>query len=128
MRTVLFEAGQTIFSQGDPSTFTYHILAGSVDSVSAGPDGVEKRIASIGPEEVFGEMGIIDPAPRSATAIAREATACEAYTAEEVVALMSSDPARAMSLLRSMILRLRASNRKLAAKAELAPPKRPASH
>ena len=128
MRTVLFEAGQTIFSQGDPSTFTYHILAGSVDIVIAGPDGVEKRIASIGPEEVFGEMGIIDPAPRSATAIAREATACEAYTAEEVVALMSSDPARAMSLLRSMILRLRASNRKLAAKAELAPPKRPSSH
>lgn len=128
MRTVLFEAGQTIFSQGDPSTFTYHILAGSVDIVIAGPDGVEKRIASIGPEEVFGEMGIIDPAPRSATAIAREATACEAYTAEEVVALMSSDPARAMSLLRSMILRLRASNRKLATKAELAPPKRPSSH
>lgn len=125
MRTVLFEAGQTIFSQGDPSTFTYHILAGSVDIVIAGRDGVEKRIASVGPEEVFGEMGIIDPAPRSATAIAREATACEAYTAEEVVALMSSDPARAMSLLRSMILRLRASNRKLASKAELAPPKRP---
>lgn len=127
MRTVLFEAGQTIFSQGDSSTFTYHILAGSVDIVITGRDGVEKRIASIGPEEVFGEMGIIDPAPRSATAIAREPTACEAYTAEEVVALMSSDPARAMALLRAMILRLRTSNRKLTSKGELGPPKRPAS-
>jgi CRP-like cAMP-binding protein len=127
MRTVLFEAGQTIFSQGDPSTYTYHILAGSVDIVIAGRDGVEKRIASIGPEEVFGEMGVIDSAPRSATAIAREPTACEAYTAEEIVELMSSDPARAMALLRSMILRLRASNRKLASKGELGPPKRPSS-
>lgn len=127
MRTVLFEAGQTIFSQGDPSTFTYHILAGSVDIVVSGRAGVEKRIASIGPGEVFGEMGIIDPAPRSATAIAREQTACEAYTAEEIVELMSSDPARAMALLRSMILRLRASNRKLVSKGELGPPKRPSS-
>ena len=127
MRTVLFEAGQTVFSQGDASAFTYHILAGSVDIVIVGRDGVEKRIASIGPEEVFGEMGIIDPAPRSATAIAREPTACEAYTAEEIVELMSSDPARAMALLRSMILRLRASNRKLTSKAELGPPKRPSS-
>ena len=128
MQSVLFETGQTIFSQGDPSTYTYHILAGSVDILIAGPDGEEKRIASIGPEEVFGEMGIIDPAPRSATAIAREPTACEAFTADEVVELMSSDPARAMALLRSLILRLRASNRKLAAKGALRPPKRPETY
>lgn len=124
MQSVFFEAGQTIFTQGDLSTYTYHIVAGSVDIVIAGSDGEERRIASIGPEEVFGEMGIIDPAPRSATAIAREPTVCKAYTADEVDELMSSDPATAMALLRSMILRLRASNRKLASKGSLGPPKR----
>jgi CRP-like cAMP-binding protein len=128
MKTVVFGAGQAIFAQGDPSINTYHILAGSVDIIVAGRDGREKRIASIGPGEVFGEMGIIDPGPRSATAIAREPTACEAYTADEVVEMMSSDPERAMALLRSLILRLRASNRKLASKGDLGPPKRPASY
>jgi CRP-like cAMP-binding protein len=127
MKSVMFGAGQTIFSQGDPSTHTYHILAGSVDIIVAGRDGREKRIASIGPGEVFGEMGIIDPAPRSATAIAREPTACEAFTADEVIEMMSSDPAQAMALLRSLILRLRSSNRKLASKSDLGPPKRPRS-
>ena len=127
MKSVMFGAGQTIFSQGDPSTYSYHILAGSVDIVVVGRDGKEKRVATVGTGEVFGEMGIIDPAPRSATAIAREPTACEAYTADEVVEMMSSDPAQAMALLRSLILRLRASNKKLASKGALEPPKRPGS-
>ena len=124
MEKILFGAGQTIFSEGEPSTHTYRIIAGSVDIVVAGRDGEERRIASLGPDEVFGEMGIIDPAPRSATAVAREQTACETYTADEVISLMSSDPAEAMALLKSLIIRLRSSNRKLAAKAPPGPPTR----
>jgi CRP/FNR family cyclic AMP-dependent transcriptional regulator len=123
MENVGFGAGQTIFSEGDASTYTYRIIAGSVDIVIAGQDGDERKITSIGPDEVFGEMGIIDPAPRSATAIAREQTVCEAYTADEVIAMMSSDPAKAMDLLKSLIIRLRSSNRKLAAKRPPGPPK-----
>jgi CRP/FNR family cyclic AMP-dependent transcriptional regulator len=123
MENVGFGAGQTIFSEGDASTYTYRIIAGSVDIVIAGQDGDERKITSIGPDEVFGEMGIIDPAPRSATAIAREQTVCGAYTADEVIAMMSSDPAKAMDLLKSLIIRLRSSNRKLAAKRPPGPPK-----
>lgn len=125
MKNVVFEAGETIFSQGDPSTHTYKVLAGSVDIVILGTAGDERRIASVGPEEVFGEMGIIDPAPRSATAIAREQTACLSYTADEVVELMSSDPEQAMALIKSLILRLRSANRKLATKTPPGPPKKP---
>ncbi|MEM7177236.1 MAG: cyclic nucleotide-binding domain-containing protein [Pseudomonadota bacterium] len=125
MQNVLFEAGQTIFSEGDPSTHTYRIQAGSVDIVILGHDGDQRRIASLGPDEIFGEMGIIDPAPRSATAIAREPTACEVYTADEVIDLMSNDPEKAIDWLRSLIMRLRASNRKLAAKSVPGQPKPP---
>jgi CRP-like cAMP-binding protein len=125
MRQILFEAGQTIFSEGEPSTYTYRIVAGSVDIVVRGRESPERRIASLGPDEVFGEMGIIDPAPRSATAVAREPTACVAYTAEEVIELMSSDPAQAIALLQSLIIRLRTANRKLMAKAPPGPPQRP---
>lgn len=121
----MFEPGQTVFSQGDPSTHTYKILAGSVDIVIRTQQGMEQRIAAVGPDEVFGEMGIIDTAPRSATAIAREQTACISYTAEEVIDLMSSDPEQAMALIRSLILRLRSSNRKLATKVPPSPPRKP---
>ncbi len=128
MTRQLFEAGHTIFEQGDPSDQTYRIVAGSVDIVVKGRDGSEKRIASLGPEEFFGEMGIIDPAPRSATAIAREATVCDVLPAEDVIDLLSSDPKQVTELVRSLILRLRASNRKLASSQGLGPPRKPGAH
>lgn len=125
MARIVFDAGETIFEQGDASDKCYRVLAGSVDIIIAGHDGQEKRIASLGADEVFGEMGIIDPAPRSATAIAREPTACDVLSAEEVIDLMSSDPAQVMDLMKTLILRLRSSNRKLAAKAPPRPPRKP---
>ncbi len=124
MQKLIFEPGQTIFSEGDPSDFTYRILSGSVDIIVAQRDGAEGRIASLGPNEVFGEMGIIDPASRSATAVAREQTACEVYEADEVIELMSSNPEQAIDLIRTLITRLRSANRKLAAKSSLGSPKR----
>lgn len=127
METVIFAAGATIFEQGDPSEHTFRILTGSVDIVVADKEGTERRIASLGPDEIFGEMGIIDPAPRSATAIAREPTACKVYHADAIIELMSSDPAQAMEFARSLILRLRASNRKLVSKIDPSPPKKPGS-
>ncbi|MEM8689983.1 MAG: cyclic nucleotide-binding domain-containing protein, partial [Pseudomonadota bacterium] len=110
MQHIMFETGQTIFSQGEPSKLTYRIIAGSVDIVVETQDGAEKRIASLGPDDIFGEMGIIDDSPRSATAIAREQTACQAYTAEEVIDLLTSNPEEAIDLIRSLILRLRSTN------------------
>lgn len=125
MRTILFEAEDTIFNQGDPSDQSYRIIAGSVDIVIKGCDGQMRKVAAIGPDEVFGEMGIIDPAPRSATAIAREPTCCEVYTGDEFLELMQDDPERAMGFLRSLVLRLRAANRKLASKNAPKPPRKP---
>jgi CRP-like cAMP-binding protein len=117
MRHLLFERDQVIFSEGEPSDLTYRILEGSVDVLVSGRNGGNRRIASLGPQDIFGEMGIIDDSPRSATAIAREQTACQAYTAEEVLELLSCNPAEAIDLIRSLIIRLKAANRKLSATA-----------
>ena len=65
MQKILFGEGKTIFSEGESSTYTYRIIDGSVDIVVAGKDGNEQRVASLGPDEVFGEMRVIDPAPRA---------------------------------------------------------------
>jgi CRP/FNR family cyclic AMP-dependent transcriptional regulator len=117
MRHLLFERDQVIFSEGEPSDLTYRILEGSVDVLVSGRNGGKRRIASLGPQDIFGEMGIIDDSPRSATAIAREQTACQAYTAEEVLELLSRNPVEAIDLIRSLIIRLKAANRKLSATA-----------
>lgn len=128
MEKIVFGAGKTIFEQGDASDKIYLILAGSVDIVILGRDGSERCIASLGPDEIFGEMGILSPAPRSATAIAREPTACEVFPANDFINLMSTDPEKAMELVKSLVLRLRNADRRLAAKAPPHPPKRPGSN
>lgn len=127
MRHIVFEAGETIFSEGDPSEQMFRITAGSVDIIVTNRDGEETRVASLGPDEVFGEMGIIDPGPRSATAVAREQTGCDVYTTDEVMALMTSEPGEAMELLKSLIIRLRNTNRKLSSKSNSGPPRKPSS-
>ncbi len=122
MQHLVFESGQLIFSEGDPSVLTYRILNGSVNITVSHKDGGQQRIASLGPGDVFGEMGIIDDSPRSATATAREQTACQAYTAEEVMELLTSNSEEAVDLIRSLIIRLKTTNRKLVAKATIKGP------
>ena len=118
MQQLEFEPGQIIFSEGDPSHLTYRILAGSVDIAVQDHDGGERKIASLGKDEIFGEMGIIDDSPRSASAIAREPTTCQVYSADEVLSLLSSNSDEAIDMIRSLITRLRAVNRKLASTGE----------
>lgn len=115
MRRLMFEEGETIFAEGDPSTLVYRISAGSVDILLDRREGGRRRVAALGPGEIFGEMGIIDPGPRSAKAVAREATVCEAFEADEILSLLEQNPAEAIDLVRTLILRLRSADRKLAA-------------
>jgi signal-transduction protein with cAMP-binding, CBS, and nucleotidyltransferase domain len=62
---VQFEAGTTIFEEGQPGHVMYVILDGEVEILVG-----DQRLAAIGPGEVFGEMALVDLEARSASAIA----------------------------------------------------------
>jgi len=116
MREVKFKAGETIFAEGDPSDHCYRIRSGSVEIRLRVP-GVMKRgrsetIATCGPGELIGEMSVIDAAPRSATAVAVTPTLCESFTADEILNLLEHDPQEALNYVRTLIRRVRHSNRK----------------
>ncbi|MAC76857.1 MAG: hypothetical protein CML66_02190 [Rhodobacteraceae bacterium] len=109
MRTILFDAEQFIFQEGDPSGHCFWIIAGSVDLVEPGKvgSGREARgrcMTTVGPEEVFGELGLVERSPRSFSAIAREPTCCLIYTDDDIRALMADDPDRAMTFLKALLL------------------------
>ena len=117
MREVSFEPGERIFAEGDPSDYCYRIESGRVEIRLSVP-GVMKRgrvrtIATCGPGELIGEMSVIDAAPRSASAVAAEPTVCLAYTAEEILHLLENDPQEALSYVRTLIRRIRQSNRRV---------------
>lgn len=114
MNRVEFKEGQVIFAQGDRSDLCYKVIRGAVEIRISSYDkaGAMRSVVAqtMGPGDVFGEMGIIDDAPRSASAMALEDTACTAYSAAEIMALLETDPNEAMGYIRTLLQRLRSKN------------------
>jgi NADH:ubiquinone reductase (H+-translocating) len=64
---VRYAAGETIISQGEPGSRFYIVSDGEVEVVRAGPDGVETRLAVLGPGRSFGEAALLGATRRNAT-------------------------------------------------------------
>jgi CRP-like cAMP-binding protein len=117
MQEVQFREGETIFSEGDPSTHCYKIISGKVDILLKTPGlmrrGQTKTIATCGVGEIIGEMSVIDEGPRSASAVAVEPTVCMTFTSQEIIDRLQNDPQEALAYVRILIQRVRQSNRKI---------------
>ena len=74
LRSSMVEArisrGDAIFTEGEPGDRMYVILDGKVKLGQTSADGRESLLAVLGPGEVFGELSLFDPGPRTATATA----------------------------------------------------------
>ena len=110
MRRIKFSAGDQIFSQGDHSDGAFLVIAGLVE-ISADQDGHSYTLAEIGPGSLFGEMGLLDDAPRSASAVAVADTTCAVYDADELKRLVRHDPEQLLRIVRMLIQRLRDMDR-----------------
>jgi CRP/FNR family transcriptional regulator, cyclic AMP receptor protein len=97
-----FAAGDVIFSAGDPGDRFYVVREGTV-TLSA--DG--RRLEEVGPGGIFGELGVLERAPRSATATA--ATDCDLVPLDErsFVFHVSQTPFFALTVMRVLADRLR---------------------
>lgn len=105
-----FAAGQTVFREGDPSDLCYQIFSGRVQIViKAGKR--DKVVAELGPGEVFGEMGIIDDGPRSASAVASQDCVCIGYAPDHILEQIETNPATMAAIMKALITRLRDANR-----------------
>lgn len=70
-----FETGQPLFQEGDRAAFVYLVQSGRVD-IYRGKGAHRRKLNTIGPGGVFGEMAVIDGEPRMADAIAGARTVC----------------------------------------------------
>jgi CRP-like cAMP-binding protein len=103
-----YEAGETIFREGDDGYAMYVVLDGSV-KLSVTGRGVEKVTKG----GVFGEMALIDSSPRSATAVAGTECTLVTITADKFKALIRETPDFALDIMMVMAARLRSMDRKL---------------
>ena len=103
-----FEANTRIFVQDDPGKCMYVVRTGRVGILSGGT-----VLENIGPNGTFGEMALIDGAPRSATAVAREPTEVAVIDEKAFLYLVEKNPAFALDLLRLLAARLRRTTESL---------------
>jgi len=100
-----FKAGDVIFRQGDPAQELFIIQSGEIE-IRLG-----NRVLETLPQySIFGEMALIDSAPRSATAIAASDAKPVPVNEKQFLFLISNTPYFALNVMRVMARRLRAAN------------------
>jgi CRP/FNR family transcriptional regulator, cyclic AMP receptor protein len=101
-----FEAGEKVFLEGDTAQEMYMVRSGRVDVLTYGT--VLENVRSGG---VFGEMALIDQAPRSAAAMAAEATEVVVIDKPTFLAIVRDDPNFALRVMSLLADRLRRMNK-----------------
>jgi len=100
-----FKVGETIFKEGDPATELYVIQSGRV-GIHLG----NRLLSTLETNEIFGEMALVDGAPRSADAIAVTDVTLVPISEKQFLFLVSQTPFFALKIMRVLARRLRASN------------------
>ncbi|MEO7059229.1 MAG: Crp/Fnr family transcriptional regulator [Lapillicoccus sp.] len=114
MGTTRMERGDVLFREGDPGDTLYVIGEGKVKLGRTSADGRENLVAILGPGEMFGELSLFDPGPRTMTATAVAETQLMGLGNESLTGLLSGRPEVSKALLAALAQRLRRTNEHLA--------------
>jgi CRP/FNR family cyclic AMP-dependent transcriptional regulator len=96
------DAGTVIFDEGDPGTDMFGIVDGEVALRARG-----QVLRRLGPQEVFGEMALIDDSPRSLTAVAVSDTTLASIDRSRFLFLVHETPMFALNVMTVMAEHLR---------------------
>jgi len=111
--------GAVIMREGDRVDFLYIVLSGRLKVMMGEADGKEVILGILGPGEIFGEMGLIDDGPRSASVIAIEPCDLLSLSRRDFKRCMIESYDTAMGVMRVLVRRLRAADRKIGSLAML---------
>ena len=106
--------GATLFHEGDPGDQLYFIVSGKIKLGRTASDGRENLVAVMGPGEIFGEMALFDPSPRSTSATAVSETRLAGLKHENLRKVIQHSPEVSAQLLQALARRLRRTNENLA--------------
>jgi CRP-like cAMP-binding protein len=97
-----FARDEVIFHAGDPAHTMFVLVSGQVEV------RIENRVADvIHPGGILGELGVIDNAPRAATAVAVAPTAMLEIDEKEFLKLVQTQPFFALKVMRLLVARLK---------------------
>lgn len=104
--------GSEIFRQGDAGDGVYVVKGGRVEISTNVTQNTRSVLSVLGPGEIFGEMGVLETKPRSASAIAAQDSVIYFLPRAPLLALVENSPVLALELLRHTSSRLRDFNQR----------------
>ena len=108
---VNFEPDQVIFRQGDTGDKAYVVIEGEVDVVLESEHG-EKIVASLGANEIFGEMALLSKMPRTTTIRARTPVVLLSLSQDVFLRMVEENSEIAVAMMRVLAERLASTLRK----------------
>ncbi len=103
----------TVMASGDPTDSLYIVLSGRLKVMMSDAEGKEVILSILGPGEFFGEMGLIDDSPRSASVVAIEACELLAIAKRDFKRCLAENFEMTMAVMRGLVRRLREADRKI---------------
>ena len=110
LQPVDFPRGHTVFAEGEPGDRLYIIISGKVKIGRRSPDGRENLLTIMGPSDMFGELSIFDPGPRTSSATTITEVRAVSMDRDALRAWIADRPEIAEQLLRVLARRLRRTN------------------
>lgn len=110
MDTVKIAKGSILFKEGDDGEHLYVIIDGKLKLGTSSGDGRENLLSILGPGEMFGELSLFDPGPRTSTATAVTDAKLLSLSHEKVIPWLKQNPEVSLQLLTRLSQRLRRTN------------------
>ena len=102
--------GEILFREGDSGDRLYVVMDGKIKLGRSSPDGRENLMAVLGPGQMFGELSLFDPGPRSLTATAVTDVTMLSLGHAALLSWLTGHPDVARNLLGQLASRLRRTN------------------
>ncbi|MBE0574460.1 MAG: cyclic nucleotide-binding domain-containing protein [Desulfuromonadales bacterium] len=95
--------GTTVFIENMPGESLFLVKKGTIRISKMFAEGDEKTLVVLGPEDIFGEMAVIDGLPRSATARVAENAELISIKKKDLERLSQDDAALALKLITNVV-------------------------
>lgn len=105
--------GTTVVLAGDSTDFVYFVLNGSLKVLVGDEDGREVILTILGQGDVFGEMGVVDDSPRSATVVAVASSDLVVFSQADFRHILQTEFDVCLRLMGKLANRLRDADRKI---------------
>jgi CRP/FNR family cyclic AMP-dependent transcriptional regulator len=105
--------GLTIIGAGDPTDSLYIVIHGRLKVLMRDEQGREVILAILGPGEFFGEMGLLDDSPRSASVVTLEPCELLRISKADFKRCLATNFELSLMVMRGLVKRLREADQKI---------------